>query len=49
MEYFGKDHISAVDETKSRKPRKATVERLAKATKLLRDLGLWKEGMGRTA
>ena len=45
--YYGKDKVAAadatdaaVDETKRRKSRKATPERLEKALALLRDLGL---------
>ncbi len=39
-DYFGKGTIGPVDETKARKPLKATEERIDKALDLLRDLGL---------
>ncbi len=39
--YFNKDKISPVEETKRRKPLKATDERIAKALDLLHNLGLW--------
>ncbi len=40
-DYYGKGETDAVEETKARKPRKATKERIDKAIALLRDLGLW--------
>ena len=40
-DYYGKGETTAVEETKARKPRKATKERIDKAIALLRDLGLW--------
>ena len=40
-DYYGKGEIGPVEETKTRKPLKATDERIAKAKGLLCDLGLW--------
>ena len=42
-DYFGKGTIDPVDETKARKPLKATEERIDKALDLVRGLGLWKQ------
>ncbi len=42
-DYYGKEEIGPVEETKARKPLKATGERIDKALDLLRDLDLWKE------
>ena len=41
-DYYDKGKTDAVEETKARKPLKATEERIAKAIALLRYLGLWK-------
>ncbi len=40
-DYYGKEKVGPVEETKARKPLKATEERMGKALALLRDLGLW--------
>ena len=42
-DYFGKGSIDPVDETKARKPLKATDERIGKALELLHDLDLRKQ------
>ena len=47
--YFGKGRISAVEETRKRKPLKATEERLGLASSLLHSLGLWKQTLCLTA
>ena len=40
-DYYGKGEISPIEETRTRKPLKATEERIGKAIDLLNDLGLW--------
>ena len=40
-DYYNKGKTDPVDETKARKPLKATEERIASALELLRGLGLW--------
>ena len=42
-DYYGKEKVGPVDETKARKPLKATDERMAQALALLDALGLWDE------
>ena len=42
-DYYDKGKTDPVDETKARKPLKATEERIDKALDLVRGLGLWKQ------
>ncbi len=48
-DYYGKGEIDPVEETKARKPLKATDERIEKAVALLRDLGLWEHAAATAA
>ena len=49
-DYYGKGGISPAEETRKRKPLKATDERIEKALALLRDLGIRPDGLtGRKA